>query len=103
MANRAITLRHHMATMISVTDEVAEVDAGYKRMAISAGKRGSATSAKIGLQPFENFFLRFHGRSHFGFMGGLVQNNFFHHGNHLATVPSNSNGGSTVRRKPCSQ
>ena len=52
-----------------MTDEVAEVDAGYKRIAISAGKRGSATPAKIGLQPFENFLLRFHGLSHFGFMG----------------------------------
>ena len=43
-----------------MTDEVAEVDAGHKRIAISAGKRSRAMLAKIGLQPFKDFLLRFH-------------------------------------------
>ena len=78
-----------------VTDEVAKVDAGHKGITVSAGQGCRAAFSKVGLQPFEDFFLCFH--------GSIGQNNFFHHGNHLATVPSNSNGGSTVRRKPCSQ
>ena len=35
-----------------ITDEVAEVDTGYKRRAIRAGEWSSAAVAKIGLQPF---------------------------------------------------
>ena len=75
-----------------MADEVAEVDAGDERIAIGAGKRGCATPSEVGLQPFENFLLRFHR------LGRLVQNNFLHQGNHLATVPSDSSGGRVKRR-----
>ena len=45
-----------------VTDEVAEVDTGYKRVTISAGEWCRAAFSKVGLQPFENFPLSFHGQ-----------------------------------------
>lgn len=78
-----------------ITNEVAEVDTCYERVAIGAGQRSGAMSSKIGLQPFENFFLRFH--------GNLVQNNLLHQENHFETLPLGSSGGKVTRRKPFSQ
>ena len=54
VGNKKLWRRGHM------TDEVAEIDAGYERIAISTGKRGRAATAKVRLQPSENFFLCFH-------------------------------------------
>jgi len=43
-----------------MTDEIAEVNAGYERIAISAGQRGRAADSQVRLQPSEYFFLCFH-------------------------------------------
>jgi len=43
-----------------MTDEVAEVDTGHQCVTIRAGQRRGATASKIGLQPLEDFLLRFH-------------------------------------------